>query len=221
MSFKGGIPNIPKRFPIPHCTQCGAEMTFFFQIAFPRKHMWEGRTITFFHCTACANMDNYWPKTYYTRGQDNYPNIPDGFLDTYQTNFRIYVFETTEPVIQRNEAKHVLKFERLSFEKLNPRVKYYNTTKVGGIPAWDLSKLDGADEIYKEVTYMGAGFDFLMQVERDWSFTRLPETPPQFDYYKEGSPVYNLYNPFMGPKMYFLGTTAPQLDPPRVLLYLM
>jgi hypothetical protein len=196
-------------------------MTFFFQVTFPKKHVWEGKTMAFFHCTTYRDTDNYWPKTYYTRGQDNYPNIPDEFLDTYQTNFRIYVFDTSEPVIQRNEAKRVLEFERLGFEKINPRVKYHNTTKVGGIPAWGANILDGADEIYKEVTYMGAGFDFLMQVERDWSFTRLPSTPPQFDYYKEGSPIYHMYHPFMGPKMYFLGTKSSHLKPPRVLLYLL
>jgi hypothetical protein len=196
-------------------------MTFFFQIAFPQKHIWEGKVIAFFHCTSYRDMDNYWPKTYYTRGQDNYPSIPNDFLDTYQTNFRVYVFETTEPVVQRIEAKRILKFERLSFEKINPKAKYYNSTKVGGTPAWDLSKLDGADEIYKEVTYMGAGFDFLMQVERDWSFVRLPDAPLQMilpNYFANETADYSIFN---GPKMYFLGTRNSNLNPPRVLLYLM
>jgi hypothetical protein len=221
MSFKGGIPNIPERFSLPNCTQCGAEMTFFFQIAFPQKHIWEGKAMAFFHCTTYRDTDNYCPKTYYTRGQDDYPSIPDGFLDDYQANFRIYVFDTVEPATQRSEAKRILKFEQIRFEKINPKSKYSNTTKVGGVPAWDANTLDGANEIYKEISYMGAGFDFLMQVERDWSFARLPDAPLQMilpNYFANETADYSIFN---GPKMYFLGTKSSNLKPPRVLLYLL
>jgi hypothetical protein len=218
LSFKGGIPNMPERFPIPHCLQCGAEMTFFFQITFPEKSVWEGKVICFFHCTTCNDAKRYWPMVLYVRDQIS---IPDNLLDTYQTNFRIYVFDSNEPVILRHEFARRLTFEKLEFEKVNSKSKYSNTTKIGGKPAWDISPLEGNDELYEEITYMGGGVEFLMQTQRDWTFTRLTDTLPQFDYYQEGSPLYNLYRPFMGPKMYFLGTTSPQLNPPRVLMYLM
>lgn len=218
MSFKGGFPNIPKEFPIPHCKRCDVEMTFFFQVAFPEKHIWEGRVMAFFHCTQCKGLEKYWPMVLYVREQIH---IPDNLLDTYQTNFRIFVFNSTDSTLMRSEITQKIEFERLGFEKVNPRAKYNDTTKVGGKPAWGISPLDGLDELYKEIVYMGGGVEFLMQTERDWPFKRLPHTLPQFDYYQEGSPLYNFYRPFMGPKMYFLGTTSPQLNPPRVLMYLM
>jgi hypothetical protein len=220
MSFKGGLPNIPERFEIPYCTQCSAELTFFFQIAFPKKHVWEGKVMAFFHCTSCYDVDNFWPKILYVR---DHINISDHMLDKYQTNFRIFVFDASESVALQHKFKLKLKFESLAFQKINPKAKYDNTTKVGGRPAWDKSPLEGDDELYKEITYMGGGLEFLMQIERDWPYMRLPDAPLQFEHYKQykDSPILSIYQPFMGPKIYFLGTTSPQVDPPRVLLYLM
>jgi hypothetical protein len=217
-SFKGGVPNIPERFSIPYCEQCNSEMIFFFQITFPKNHVWEGKIMAFFHCISCNDTEKYWPKVLYVQDQIA---IPDNLLDTYQTNFRILVFDSNDSLLLRSQFAQKVKFEKISFEKINPKAKYSNTTKVGGKPAWDVSQIEGIDELYREITYMGGGVEFLMQTERDWPFIRLPNTAPQFDYYQEGSPLYNLYRPFMGPKMYFLGTTTPQLNPPRVLLYLM
>jgi hypothetical protein len=83
LGFKGGIPNIPHEAKIPNCKLCKSPMTFFLQIVFPKDHIWDDKVMVFSHCTSCYDVDNYWPKTYYTRGQEHYPLIPDGFLDSY------------------------------------------------------------------------------------------------------------------------------------------
>jgi hypothetical protein len=220
MSFKGGIPNIPQRFEIPHCTLCGAEMTFFFQITFPKAHVWEGRVIVFFYCTSCYDVDKSWPQIIYVREQIN---ISDNFLDTYQTNFQIWVFDANGPMALRLDFARRIKFERLEFEKINPKAKYGRLTKVGGTPAWNVNITTNKEdnELYKEVTYMSGGVDFLMQIERDWPFTRLPDAPLQMilpNYFSNETLPYMLFN---GSPLKLLGTTANQIKPPRVLLYLL
>jgi hypothetical protein len=191
-------------------------MTFFFQIAFPEKHVWEGKVMVFFHCTSCRDFQQFYPSITYVRTQIN---IPDGYLDTYQTNCRIWVFDADESKVLRDDFAKRVKFERLEFERINPRPRYDDWTKVGGTPAWgvyrDVAKED--HELYKEITYMGGGVEFLMQIEPDWEFTRLPDAPLQILFAfsaKESTP----YKLFGGPIKLF-GTTSKQLEPPRVLIY--
>jgi len=209
-TFRGGVPNMPKHLQLPICTLCGAEMTFYFQIAFPDRHVWNGWIMCVFHCTSCYDVENFWPKAAY----GGMIHIPDDYVDKYQTNFRVLVYEISETSLMRTEARRVLKFERIVLEKLNPNNRYYGTTKVGGKPAWSY---ENEPDLYKRMTYMGGGFVFLMQIAADWKFTPLEEAPPQPwfqppETYKE-SPYYYLFN---GPPIYFLGTTSLNLDPPRV-----
>ncbi len=215
LSFKGGVPNIPPALDLPHCALCKAEMTFFFQIAFPQDHVWEGRVMAVFHCTSCVNVNNYWPKLVFA---EEHLMLEDDVLDTYQTNFRIFVFGAREAVSLRNEAKRVLKFEGIEFEKIAPAAK---ARKVGGTPNWSKHRWSGTSpsELYKQITYMGGGVVFLMQTENDWTFTRLPEAPPQFEHYTVDQPRFNRYVLFNGPHLYFSGTTSSEVSPPRVLLY--
>jgi hypothetical protein len=115
----------------------------------------------------------------------------------------------------RKESDKTLQFERLDFEKAPVKSK---GTKVGGEPNWSKNRWDskGANELYKLITYMGGGVVFLMQTENTWVYTRLPNAPKQFEDYPDHVMT---YKPFNGPFLYFLGTTSPQLNPPRVLLY--
>lgn len=53
MIFKGGFPNIPEYLKLPNCPLCNTEMTFFFQVAFPEKHIWYEKVMAVFHCTSC------------------------------------------------------------------------------------------------------------------------------------------------------------------------
>jgi hypothetical protein len=35
LAFRGGVPRMPAELELPRCQKCGAEMVFFFQVAFP------------------------------------------------------------------------------------------------------------------------------------------------------------------------------------------
>jgi hypothetical protein len=190
-------------------------MTFFFQIAFPKQHIWEGKVIAVFQCTSYHQGSNDWPR--FVLAEDHLI-IPDNELDSYQTNFRVFVFDSSEAVVERNNAKRVLKFERIEFEKVPSATK---TRKAGGTPNWSKNRWDGKSptELYKQITYMGGGITFLMQTGNDWTFTRLSDAPPQFEHYKEDQPRYNHYSLFYGPYLYFSGTISRQVEPPQVLVY--
>lgn len=223
LSFKGGLPNIPDRFDVPHCQICDAPMTFFFQIAFPKRHVWDGRVMVAFACTSldhpCGselhNVDFLYMKAYM--------HIDDGLLDSYQKTFRFYVFDTDETMQLQNKFEKKLVFERLTFERVNPKARYDGMNKVGGEPAWyDYESTDEGANMYKEMTYMGGGFDFLMQIEEDWTFKRLPHAPLQSKliYLSRETALGRQYYTFISlSNLKFLGTNSPEVDPPRVLMY--
>lgn len=47
--FIGGIPKLPPELSIPTCTLCSQKMSFMFQVAFPKGHIWEGKTLALFY----------------------------------------------------------------------------------------------------------------------------------------------------------------------------
>lgn len=51
-SFTGGKPCLPPSVLLPVCKICGEPLTFFFQAAFPERHMWAGKSLAFFFCSA-------------------------------------------------------------------------------------------------------------------------------------------------------------------------
>lgn len=53
LSFIGGYPRIPIAEDLPKCQLCGAEQSFFFQVAFPKNHVWRDLSIAVFACTSC------------------------------------------------------------------------------------------------------------------------------------------------------------------------
>lgn len=227
LSFKGGLPNLPDRFDLPYCHFCQLPLTFFFQIAFPEKHVWQGRIMAFFYCTAlehgtgpCGYEDD-WVDIVYT---EDYKHLPDGILDSYQKNFCTYVFNADEETNLQGKFAERIAFERLTFEPIDPNERHDGVTKVGGKIAWCNFPSDAEHaDMYKEITYMGGGVDFLMQFSQsqDWRFKRLPDAPYQHQYqYKRPDAGNQIYRLFRGAPLKFFGTNSPQLDPPRVLMYM-
>lgn len=107
LSFIGGRPFLSSGTEIPICAICSARMCFFFQVALPAGHRWQGALITLFHCTSCCSENTLIPEML------NIPlkgaEIPRGFLTRFQTNFRIVVGDATtarlrddyDPLIQQ------------------------------------------------------------------------------------------------------------------------
>lgn len=206
LSFVGGQPLLPPRLELPACRLCGEPQTFFFQIAFPESHPWAGKVLAVFACTRCTPGDYLTPSS---NPPDDWHNLPDGYLDRYELNFRLQVFNANEPVVVRQDYVPVLRYERIELKKTG-RLRSRGT-RVGGEPYWYLS-----DDTPR--SYMGSPLAFLMQLEPNWAFTKLPEAPPQAEpvWFPTDPPhrTDDLYFLFGGVPLYFFGTTA--LPRPRV-----
>jgi len=102
-SYIGGKPTLPEDWEIPLCKLCGREQTFFFQVAFPEGYEWAGSSLAVFACTSCASEDYAIPELLDVLQE---AVIPDGFLETYQTNFRFFVFGTLSARIRNDYIDH-------------------------------------------------------------------------------------------------------------------
>lgn len=201
----GGFPFMKIDEGIPKCYLCGLKMTFFFQVEFPETHDWHGKTMSMFCCTKCATMDYLIPKM-----PANLYEIPDGFLDEYQLNFKILVYPSKDGLALREDYKPVLKYSNLEFRKLRKN-ENSKKTKIGGRPYWRIE-----DNTPK--SYMGSRFTFLMQIDDDWEFDKLENAPRQAQYAwfnrDNGYSEYDEYALFSGLPLYFFGTL--DLEEPKV-----
>ena len=68
-TFLGGKPKLPPDVSLPSCRLCGKELAFFFQVAFPQGHKWEGKSMAVFYCV------EEWHDRYCI------PELPDGPVD--------------------------------------------------------------------------------------------------------------------------------------------
>ena len=132
-SYAGGKPKLPKGTDIPCCRLCGNEQFFFFQLAFPDDHVWEKHSLAVFACMSCANDDYCIPEMLSTTLHN--ADIPKGFLDNYQVNFALMVFETAQgALLDSYETK--VSYKPIT---LAPALdKSINDSRVGGEPVWYL-----------------------------------------------------------------------------------
>jgi hypothetical protein len=79
LSFIGGKPCLPSDKTVPVCKLCGAEQTFFYQVAFPKGHIWENTSMAVFFCTSCVDENYLIPKMIDDVLLD--ANIKKGFLN--------------------------------------------------------------------------------------------------------------------------------------------
>ncbi|MDN4523990.1 hypothetical protein [Fictibacillus fluitans] len=200
LTFIGGLPRIPESEPLPTCELCGEKLTFFFQVSFPEGHSWEGRTMAVFGCTMCAHEDYLIPEML----QDTLKgiDIPQGFLESYQKNFRIILFETEKGEL-RNEYEEKIKFVKW---RLSPAADpYENHEKIGGSPNWLLDD-ESPGSYNSEVSMI-----FLMQLPEDMKFETVENAPPQMVISLEGNQApssHSYYELFLANHIYFFGTKS-------------
>ncbi|MDM5199850.1 hypothetical protein QUF79_17705 [Fictibacillus enclensis] len=198
LTFIGGFPRMPASEPLPTCELCGEKLTFFFQVSFPEKHSWEGRTMAVFACTKCAHEDFLIPEML----QDTLKgiDIPQGFLESYQKNFRILLFETENGEL-RNDYDQIIKFVRWRQSPAENPDEIH--AKIGGSPDWLLDNETPAT--YKTKVPM----IFLMQLPQDMKFETVENAPPQTILNLEGKPAssrHSYYELFLANQIYFFGT---------------
>ena len=199
--FIGGKPKLPAGSAVPKCGLCGAEQTFYFQIAFPYDHIWAGLTLAVFACTNCADGDFLIPEM--LPGILPGANIPQEYLLRYQRNFRFEVFQTTEGQIVKDYNERI-RFRRICLGRCNGS----NIGQVGGMPTWILD--DESPDVYNSTTRMC----FLLQVGRGAKFEIIENSPPQRELGLSGDPEpspFDFYQLFLGNEIYFFGTDSSAL----------
>ena len=196
-SFIGGLPKLPVESAIPTCGLCRSEQSFMFQVAFPHDHNWAGLSLAVFECTSCADENHLIPQM--LPGILRAADIPRGFLDDYQSNFRILVFPTELAAIKRGFVERV-KFRRLRLVAVQGD---FEGSKIGGDPTWLLE-----DESPKSYGGEVAMF-FLMQLEGGFKFLIHDSAPAQIELGLDGSPQpsrLRYYQLFNGNAIYMFGT---------------
>lgn len=197
-SFIGGVPKLPDGAEIPRCKFCGAEECFFFQVAFPNGAVWGGLSLAVFACTSCADETRLIPQM--LPGPLSDADVPVGFLESYQTNFRFIIFQTALATLCTKYREKV-KFK--PFQTRSTDDPDINETKIGGSPNW--LQVDEGPRLCG-----GAGpMLFLLQLLEGFRFEITEHAPRQIELGLDGSPQtspLNYYQLFNGNRIFLFGT---------------
>ncbi|GMK38550.1 hypothetical protein PCCS19_16040 [Paenibacillus sp. CCS19] len=203
-SFVGGHPVIPQEHDLPTCRLCDAQLTFFFQIAFPTGHAWAEKSMAVFACTCCVNEDHYIPQM--LEGQLSGAIIPHNFIRDYQNNFRIIVFPTQDGVM-RTDYVPLVKYKTIQL--LDTEDEDVSENKVGGNPNRLLE--DESPAKLENSTPMV----FIMQLLEGLTFETMPSAQPQAKLNLFGEVHYpnsDCYELFIANQVYFFGTASGESE---------
>jgi hypothetical protein len=198
-NFIGGVPKLPAAEPLPSCKLCNAEQTFFFQIRLPGDHPWDGFSLAVFACTSCADEDHLIPEM--LSGTLRGIEIPTGFLEDYQSNFRFLA-------IPWDGSPRETYVEKVRFKRLELRPSQdppASANYVGDTPTWVLG--DESPGRYAGKTAMV----FLLQLRQGLEFQTLQSAPPQVVLGLSGEPeasTESYYQLFLGNALYVFGTVG-------------
>lgn len=172
----GGFPMLAPDEPAPTCGQCDAAMSFLIQVTPGNDHIWAGRTLALFECTACpddtpnrflapGSSDRSWEEA---RQQGIV--VTEDFLAGNRQHHRVIVSDLAVATMRQDIP------ERVVHQRLEPRevAEPYLGLKVGGVPSWTDNNV-----IFEEATFGQAGVVFLFQIPARRTFRRLPSAPPQ------------------------------------------
>jgi hypothetical protein len=138
-------------------------------------------------------------------------DIPAGFLDEYQVNFRAIVCPAEGAVARLDYGRERVRYKKL--RAIPVKATEACESRLGGLPAWLLG-----DETPR--SYAGRGeMSFLMQFAAQQRFEISPEAPPQIELGLDGKPRPSRdpwYELFLGNQLYAFGT--PKEDPKVYLL---
>lgn len=196
-SFLGGTPKLPPGTELPVCSLCGHELSFLFQIAFPEGHIWSGKTLALFFCLDCFGHEYCIPEL--PKGPLKQAHLPEGFLDQYQRNFRVLVFDTVEGEPFDGCCPRV-PFQRLEWVPSSRNDKDVPFT-LGGRPVWVMHQ----DE--RPSDYAGRPLALLFQIAEGFRFPKLEDAPPQANAFSPtGKSPFPWYDLFARDQIYFWGT---------------
>ncbi len=199
-TFIGGKPRIPIDVELPICQLCGEQLTFFLQIGFPEEHVWRGRTLAVFSCT--ATWDTEHTVSPLAREDWRKPCLTSKDLKNSQQDHRFIIFRTDQGVL-REDYEEKIRYCSLKYKRIADMG--HPGTKIGGYPHWlgdavKLAKLDGKWPM-----------QFLGQIAVDSYFPLVPTAPSRaFEFRK--LPVTEKfrrsYSLFYDNQCYFFGSVG-------------
>lgn len=173
-SFIGGKPCIPADISLPICKVCGEPLTFFFQVAFPKGHMWEGKSLAFFFCTSTyyKHDAHEWfpPILLASDGED--VSFKELEPNNYQTLFRVYFFDTKDGVLREDYHEKVM-YYRIDWKPGRRRDKKIPII-LAGEPIW-------MNNFQRErpKSCGGENMELVLQVADYFNFEKYPDAPPE------------------------------------------
>ncbi len=173
-SFIGGKPRISANIPLPVCKVCGEPLTFFFQLAFPKGHIWEGKSLAFFFCTSTYykhDAQEWFPPRLLANDKADVP-IEALDSDSYQTLFRVYFFDTKEGVLRQDYHEKVM-YQRIDWKAGRRRDKKVPII-LAGEPIW-------MDSFQRECPKScgGKNLELVLQIADYFNFEKYPDAPPE------------------------------------------
>lgn len=200
-SFLGGKPKLPPGTPLPRCGLCQKEMTFFFQVAFPQGHPWQGRSMAVFYCTDTWH-DAYCIPEFPPNQPLKGAQVTREFLSQYQRNFCVLLFDTASAAPVEGYQ------ERIAYQPLTPTPE--ETTDpawdlvIGGRPIWIMGKAEKPASVAGEKKPL-----LLLQLREDFKFPILPATPKAASpFFPGGLSPFPWYDLFARNRVYFWGAKA-------------
>ncbi len=173
-SFIGGKPCIPADISLPTCKVCGEPLTFFFQVAFPKGHMWEGKSLAFFFCTSTYykhDAHEWFPPILLANdGED--VSFKELESNSYQTLFKVYFFDTKNGVLREDYHEKVM-YHRIDWKPGRRRDKKIPII-LAGEPIW-------MDSFQRErpKSCGGKNMELILQVADYFNFEKYPDAPPE------------------------------------------
>ena len=173
-SFIGGKPCIPADILLPTCKVCGEPLTFFFQVAFPKGHMWEGKSLAFFFCTSTYykhDAHEWFPPILLANdGED--VSFKELESNSYQTLFKVYFFDTKNGVLREDYHEKVM-YHRIDWKPGRRRDKKIPII-LAGEPIW-------MDSFQRErpKSCGGKNMELILQVADYFNFEKYPDAPPE------------------------------------------
>lgn len=213
-SFIGGKPCLPPSIPLPVCKICGEPLTFFFQVAFPEGHIWAGKSLALFFCSATYHKHDdkqKLPRPVHADTKNDF-DIPSGELapNSYQTMFRAIVFDTADGVLREDYQERVA-YQEIEWKSRRAKDKKTHIV-LGGEPIW----MKYGKE--RPASYGGKPMGLILQVAENFNFDKLPDAPSEMErshmgnlrYKARKEPNYTLFYEFN--RIYLWGPEDPS-DP--------
>ncbi len=171
-SFIGGKPCIPLGVELPVCKICGEPLTFFFQVAFPKGHMWAGKSLAFFFCS--ATYHKHQAKQWFPPELVGADPLDAGALapERYQTLFKVIFFDTKNGVLREDYEEKVV-YQRIDW-KSGIRKNKSTPIVLSGEPIW----MESFGKEYP-AAYEGKKMNLVLQVAQYFNFEKYPDAPPE------------------------------------------